>query len=494
MFIKTKYKISIVLSFILVVALVGCSKPIDDGSSIIYEEVIKEINVYADPTTSVESDLNSSENQSSTSKPTSSNSSSSSDDNKYNDFSDNPILANPEDYRGTKIILALTVDPQDDGTDYVVSRFEQEYGIEVETIVLTHGGYNMEVSALIAANKAPTVGISNGDAPLYVSYFQPLDAAKINYNHPIWNQNTFKLSTYNNKPYLCDTVGSFWTELDIVVYSKNLLKKANCPTPEELDKAGMWNFDSFLKICKATSSIPGCRGGSVGYLDTALHVAGGAVYRVDSTNHMVNGIDAKTINAFKTISEAFDAGYLSVQSSTGLCDNTLAIAFSHAWALRTDGHLAIHTDWDDLGYYYLPAFEEGGQSSKTGVFRGYGVFKGCNDNPKTGTKAAVAGGLFLSEYLDIGNYDINRSFLSEDAKTFFFKVCDAYSKGENYSPYYTSYDLNSGISGLDDDALVYAHMSDNPSQIEKELASVMPSVQLGVDNLNKFIDQNIDNN
>ncbi len=391
--------------------------------------------------------------------------------------------------KGTEIIFASTIDPKSDGTDYVLSSFEKEYGIEVQVIVPTLENYCAEMQALIAAGKSPTVGRSAGDAPLYVGYFQPLDAAGIDYTDPIWDQRMFELSTYNGSPYLCNTVGNFWTEADIVVYSKSLLAKANCPTPEELDKAGNWTFDSYLMIGQKTAELDGCNGASYNNIDGLLNMAGGSVYKVDSNNRIVNGIDSSTTAIFQKVAQGFKDKYLTSGATGGLINGTVAITTTHLWSLRTDGNLATHPNYNDLGFYYLPSFEKGGESPVTGFLKGWGIFKGCNENASTGANAAKAGGLFLRYYLDVDNYALDSSFLSEEAKTFFFKMCSLYIETDNYNPYYTTYNLNEGISGIDDDTEVYNIMKSDPAQVPSMMAAVESAVQKGVDNLNKFIDQ-----
>lgn len=490
MFNTAKRAIAIMLTLVLVFALAGCSKPVDDGSSVEYETIYQTEYIQGESsgTTSGGAQTTTSGGSTTTSSGTGTTSSGGSD----SPYSDSPVLANPDDYKGTTIIFASTIDPKDDGTDYVVSKFTQEYGIEVEIIVPTLENYNAEMTALIAAGKAPTVGRSNGDAPIYVGYFQSLDAAKINYEHELWNQNTFKLSTYNGSPYLCDTMGNFWTEIDMVTYSKSLLAKANCPTPEELDKAGNWTFDSYLMIGQKTAELDGCNGASYNNIDGLLNMAGGSVYKVDSNNRIVNGIDSSTTAIFQKVAQGFKDKYLTSGATGGLINGTVAITTTHLWSLRTDGNLATHTNYNDLGFYYLPSFEKGGERPVTGLFRGWGIMKGCNDNPATGSKAAVAGGFFLSEYLDVNNYDLNSSFLTEEAKTFFFKLCALYAETDNYNPYYTTYNLNEGISGIDDDAEVYKIMtSSDPSQVPSMMAAVKSAVQKGVDNLNKYIEQQV---
>lgn len=486
-----KRVLAILLALAMVFALAACSEPTEE-ESIEYVTSIIEIEGEDDGEDD-NGDVTSDGNTSSGSGNTSSGSgnTSSGGGSTSTNYPNSMVNADPADYNGTKIIFASTIDPKDDGTDYVVSKFEKEYGITVEIIVPTLDNYNAEMSNLIAAGKAPTVGRSNGDAPIYVGYFDSLDKAKLNFKDELWNQNTFKLSTYNGQPYLCDTLGNFWTEIDMVVYSKSLLAKANCPTPAELDKQGKWTLDSYIMIGKKTKEVAGCNGASYGNIDSFLHMAGGAVYRPDKDNHMVNGIDAKTTSIAKKISQAFADKNIVSGGVTALITNTVSISTSHLWSLRTDGNLKTHPNYNDLGFYYLPAFEEGGEAAVTGLFRGWGIMKKCNENPETGPKSAVAGGFFLSEYLNVDNYDLDKSFISEEAHTFFFKLCDLYANTNNYNPYYTTYNLNEGISGMDDDKVVYAALTASPAQVDTLLKSAKSAVEHAAKKLNDYIDQQI---
>ncbi len=412
----------------------------------------------------------------------------------FNLFNNNTFASEVDDnlsLSGTTILFASTIDPKSDGTDYVIDKFEKEYGINVEIVMCTLDTYNAQMCSLIAAGKAPTVGRSNGDAPIYVGYFDSLDKADINYNDEIWDQRMFKLSTYNYSPRLCNTVGNFWTEMDIVVYSKSLLKKANVPTPEELDKTGKWTWDAYLEIGKKTAELEGCDGATYGSIDTLVHMLGGAVYRSDSNNRMISGFNNKTADAFQKISQAYYDRSIFLGGPNYIMSGQAAISTTSLWSLRTDGNLRTHPRYADLGFYYLPAPEEGEERYVTGVLRGWGIFKGCNENPATGSKAAKAGGLFLREYLDVNNYALNSSFLTEEAKTFFFRACDEYYNTDNYNPYYTAYNLNSGISGVNVGSDVYSCIYCEPSQVSTKYAATKATVEQGCNNLNKYIEQNI---
>lgn len=478
---KTKRLLAIMLAVALVFSLVGCSKAQDDGSSVIVQEEI--VYEYQDGETSggngTTSGGTTQQGGTTNKKPGSTTSGTT------------PTGGvNPADYKGTTIQFASTIDPKDDGTDYVVKNFEKKYGITVKIVACTLENYGNEMAGLIAAGKAPTVGRSNGDFPAFLGYFQSLDAAKIDYTDPIWNQTTFKKTTYNGAPYLCDTVGNFWTERDLVVYSKNILKRAGCPTPEELDKAGNWNFDTYLEIGKKVKEANiGVDGVTFGNYDVVLNIGGGSTFKLDSTNHVTNGIDAQTTSIFQKYATAKDAGYVNNKGIPGFMQGMSAMCTEHLWVLRTDGSLAKYSNRNDLGFYYLPAAEKGGKSVVTGIFRGWGIMKGCNENPATGPKSAVAGGLFLKEYLDVNNYNLDTSFISEDAKTFFFKVTSQYAEaGDSYNPYLTYNNLNTGITGLNYNADIYTAMHQAPSQVPSLMAAVKSKAQNGTDKINKFID------
>ncbi len=484
----TKRALALLLAVVMVFALVGCSKVEDDGSSTEIE-YITDIEYIEDESNNDDSTNNQQNNNQQNNNQQNNNQSNNDQGGDQNSYPNSRVNANPEDYRGTKIIFASTVDPKDDGTDYVIENFEKEYGIEVEIIVPSLVNYNAEMTALIAAEKdVPTVGRSNGDAPIYVGYFDSLDKAKLNFKDELWNQNTFKLSTYNGKPYLCDTIGNIWTEIDMVVYSKSLLKAANCPTPVELDAKGEWTFDNYLMIGKETAKLDGCSGVSYDLYDTLLNMGGGSVYRSDANNMMVNGIDSKTTEVIKKVSQAIsvDKSLTSPSSfggaAAGFISKSLSMYTSNLWALRTDGNLSSHPNWNDIGFYYLPAFEKGGEKIVTGIFRGYGIMKKC------GEKEAVAGGFFLSEYLDYENYDLKKAFISDEAKNFFFELTTLYAETDNYNPYYTYHGLNEGISGMSN-SVVYGAMSAQPAQVDTLLKAAKSNVENACRNLNEYITQ-----
>ena len=372
--------------------------------------------------------------------------------------------------------FASTIDPRDDGTQYVIDAFEDKYDINVKIVSCTMDGYIAEMTALIAAGMSPDVGRSNGDFPACVAYLDSLDKANIDYTDPIWKQNTFKLSTFNGSPYMCDTWGNYWTEFDICVYSKPLLNAAGCPTPQQLDAQGQWTWDNFMMIAEKCTQTEGAPAGYIS-TETALNMAGGSVFKIQN-GRIVSGIDAYTTAIFKKYAESYKKGILNNQSSRGIIEGTTAIGTCHAWSLRKDGDLfGRGSNCADLGFWYLPAYTAGGARPVTGYFRGWGIMRGAQ-NP-------VGGGIFLRHYLDVNNYDTQNAFISEEAKQFFYQLTA--QELDDYNPYLTYVGLNEAIAGVRYNQDIYSVMKTEPASIESKMPAVKAAADKGVKNFNDHI-------
>lgn len=386
---------------------------------------------------------------------------------------------------GTVVKFASTIDPKDDGTQYVVDSFEAKYKMDLQIVKCTLDGYVQEMQGLIANGSSPDVGRSNGDFPACVAYFDSLDKSKMDYSDPIWNQNTFRLTTFNGSPYMCDTYGCYWTELDIVMYSKRLLKAAGCPTPQELDAQGQWTWDNFMMIAEKCTQKQGAPAGCINTLELGLHMGGGNVFKIQN-GKIVNGIDAQTVAVIKKYAEANKKGILNGMSTVGIAEGTTAIGTGHAWSLRKDGDVAARgAQVADIGFWYLPAYTAGGARPATGIFRGFGIMRGAA-NP-------VGGGVFLRHYLDVNNYDTANAFINEDAKNFFFALTTQ-DYSTNYNPYLTYIGLNQAVAGLDYGKDIYSVMRLDPSAVDGKMAAVKAAVDKGAKNFNDHINKYVYSN
>ncbi len=390
-----------------------------------------------------------------------------------------------EDIAGKTIKFISTIDPAVDESGPVVESFEKEYGVTVEIIPSGLDEHAQKCMGLIAAGNSPDVARSNGDFPLCLGYLQSLDAAKLDYSDPIWDQNMFKMTTFDGSPYLCSTVCNIWSEIDIVMYSKSLLKRANTYTPEEYDAMGKWTWDAFFEIGKACQKVTGEPGAAINSYECFFHAAGGSVYKIQD-GKIISGIDSNSTSIMQKYATARKAGYLMTGKSVtaGLMEGEIGITTLHAWSLKKTGDMK-NAKWDDLGFYYLPYYDEAaaktGVRPMTGFFRGWGLVRGANE--------PVAAGLFLREYLDVNNYDVGGTYITPEAETFFFNVTS--HNYENYNPYLTYIDLNSLVTGVKANSEIYSAMWLDPSQINTQIAAVKSAVDKGVKNMNDFINQNI---
>ncbi len=474
MFNKVKRILALTLSLVMVFTLAACGKnEPEEEVSVVYEEEIEYVEDENSNSGNNQQQAGNNQQQAGNKNPQGG-----SNTKLMNDG------INPEDYRGKTIKFISTIDPSVDESGPVVENFEKEFGITVEIVPSGLDEHATKCQGLIASGNSPDVARSNGDFPAFMGYLQSLDAAKLNYKEEIWNQNTFKLTTFGGSPYLCDTMGNIWAEIDIVMYSKSLLKRANSYTPEDYDKAGKWTWDAFFEIGKACQKVTGKPGASINSYECYFHAAGGSIYKIEN-GKIVSGINNDTVSIMQKYATARKAGYLMTGKSVtaGLMEGEIGIATLHAWSLKKTGDMR-NAKWDDLGFYYLPYYDEAaaktGIRPMTGIFRGWGLVRGANE--------PVAAGLFLREYLDVNNYDVGGTYITPEAETFFFKVNSI--DFSNYNPYLTYIDMNAATTGVKANSEIYSAMYLDPSQINTQIASVKSAVDKGVKNMNKFIEDN----
>lgn len=392
---------------------------------------------------------------------------------------------NPEDYRGTSITFATTILSAYNEAGPVIYNFEKEYGIEVNEILVTD---NMsEVGSKIAAGINVDVVKCNGDFPAVLSVLQPLTKAKLDYNDLLWDKNIFEFSTFNGEPYLCNTKSNIWTENACVLYSKSMLDRANCPTPEMYDSVGKWTWEAFFEIAKHVDLLDGVIGsnseiqGCYISVEDMLGSVGCGVYNYED-GKFSNGLK----NNFHKEAMLKLAGYYRQSSTTSsatydtiktLYDGKVGIAVGNIQMLKKCDLNTKTYNWSDLGFYSMPSYDAGYQACDTSRVVGWGICKG-SENP-------VGAGIFLRYYLDIGNYDVGGSFINSDAEIFFFKESNIDYK--NYTPYFTYEYSNNNISSFWD--YDWEELSRYPEEIyNTKYPEVSANVDKACDNLNDFIE------
>ncbi len=480
MFNTTKRVFALVLAIVLVFSLAGCSKPVDDGSSV--EWIVEEQIEYVDGSSGNSNNNNNNNNTSGGNTTTSGGDTTSKDDKPNNPKT---LINNNVDYtkyKGRTVKFAATIDPKNDESGPMVENFEKEYGIKIDVVQSDQSNYANQLAGWIAAGTSPDVARVNGDFPTCMGYLQSLDAAKLDYNEDFWNENMFKYSTFGGSPYLCDAKNNIWTEIDIVIYSKSMLKRAGANTPEEYDKAGKWTWDAFFEICRKVKNIDpaSMQGGAFVSREHVIHAMGGSLIHYEN-GKFVSGISTRTQEAMVKFTTAWKEEIIGWGAiSDGIVKGTCGIGTVHAWALKKTGFFQNTTyNTADLGFYYLPRWDEKSDYGNTGMVRGWGIIRGAAE--------PVAAGIFLREYLDVSNYDSSSTFISPEAETFFYRVTSIdYNK---WNPYIIYYDYQDGIAGTKFEEHNNA-MSGDPNQVGPAMASIKSCMERAAANINKFVEQN----
>ena len=374
-------------------------------------------------------------------------------------------------YRGTTVRYATWKDPDKNEDGEVIDKFEKKYGINVQIDFVAQGEYAQKIIGWIAADKAPDVFIETEEWPATLGIADSIDAMKIDTTDPIWDQATFKNTTVNGKIYGLNTVGCVWSEADCVFYNKKLMQDNNITTPKEYYEAGNWNFAT-LKKCLQDCKAAGFKGGYI-YPD-ALAASLGAGWVKYENGKMVNtSTDSMFLKVYQYVAELNKEGLL-VDGTSYFLNGDVGICVENAFGLKKTGQFAAMNQ-DYLDYTYLPDYDANTKAQPAGITRFYGVCKKAK-NP-------VAAGIFLRYYLDASNYDLNKTFLSTDAATFFFKLTGSATNSKN------SYYMN-GISHIMGNSAVFTYRAlayEDPSQVTSRIKAKQNELNGYIKTANEYI-------
>ena len=374
-------------------------------------------------------------------------------------------------YRGTTVRYATWKDPDKNEDGEVIDKFEKKYGINVQIDFVAQGEYAQKIIGWIAADKAPDVFIETEEWPATLGIADSIDVMQIDTTDPIWDQATFKNTTVNGKIYGLNTVGCVWSEADCVFYNKKLMQDNNITTPKEYYEAGNWNFAT-LKKCLQDCKAAGFKGGYI-YPD-ALAASLGAGWVKFENGKMVNtSTDSMFLKVYQYVAELNKEGLL-VDGTSYFLNGDVGICVENAFGLKKTGQFAAMNQ-DYLDYTYLPDYDANTKAQPAGITRFYGVCKKAK-NP-------VAAGIFLRYYLDASNYDLNKTFLSTDAATFFFKLTGSATNSKN------SYYMN-GISHIMGNSAVFTYRAlayEDPSQVTSRIKAKQNELNGYIKTANEYI-------
>ncbi len=323
----------------------------------------------------------------------------------------------PEDYRDTEVTYVTWKDPNLNEDGLAVEKFEKEYGIKVNVQLVAQSKYVNTIAADIAAGTQGDIFFENGTFPASLNVMQPLDAACLDLSDPIWNQALVKASTLAGHPYLVDTVSNVWSEVDICVYNKHIFESNNITSPEEYYEAGKWTFANFRKAAADVSALGKDYTGACLIGNPALAAAGSAFFTYKD-DRIHSKVDDHLYQVMNFLSQMHSDGLVTL-SRSDFQDGRHGMAITNCFGLKKTGYFT-QLNPDQLGATYMPKWDENSEHQVSGIYRGWGLIDGT-DNP-------VAAGLFLREYLDVNNYDLEETFQNKEVGNFFFQVTGEYSE------------------------------------------------------------------
>ena len=377
----------------------------------------------------------------------------------------------PEQYRGTKVVMATRTDPFNNEDGPVCTKFEEVYGIDFDYVLIEGGEYVNTIAARIATDQQTDVYYENGDFPGSLTVMQPLDAAKIDYSAPCWNTAVIKASTLDGHPYLVDAVSNVWTELDLCVYNKNIFDNAGLTTPEELYASGKWTFANFRELAKQVSQL-GKEYSGAGVLDEAMLGAAGCNVFNYKDNEISLGVDDHFVEVLTTMAQMRVDGYIRLDRF-GFDEGKQGMCLTNVFGLKKTGYFT-HINPDYVRATYLPVWQEGDPQVYTGIYRCWGL---CD-----GAKNPVGAGLFIRYYTDVNNYNLDETFHNQQVTDFFFQMVAQYPDNVIY---YRGPDMVK-TTGLGE-RFGYQFQYTTPDQIKTYLDEQRPTMNLMVEKANQII-------
>lgn len=382
---------------------------------------------------------------------------------------------NPEDYRGTSVTYVTWKDPNLNEDGKVVESFKEKYGIDVKIDMVDQHTYVSTIAASIASGTQGDVIFVNGTFPGSLTVMQPLDNAKLNLEDPIWNQTTLQKSSVEGHPYLVDTISNVWSEVDICLYNKSLFEQNGITTPEEYYEAGNWTMETFKKACQDIVALGKGYIGATVLGEIFMGICGAGTYKYENGKFETN-INQRYYDATTLMSQMFNDGLIS-PTRKDFNGGKVGMSLTNCYGLKRTGYYSDMNS-DIIAATYLPRYDENSEQINTGIYRGWGLIRGAK-NPE-------AAGIFLREYLDVNNYDLDATFHNKDVENFFFKVT---GEASNIDYYYT--EGMAVATGKNEKELKYFEQwsfRDSPDQVRGYIDKYLPTLNYIVEQTNGMVE------
>ena len=387
--------------------------------------------------------------------------------------------ADIEKYRGQTVKFATWIDHSATEAAVPIASFEEKYGIKVELVYCSQSNYLSELLALIESGNSPDIYVENGDFPATLQVAQDFSCTGIDLNEPIWSQQYIKANTVGNKVYGVNTINSPWNSVYLCFYNRDLLEENGIKTPGEYYEEGNWTYETMTTVMQQVDSLGSeYQGGLLSEHYTFLTTAGAlpATYDPAAGKFTNNTTSDAYANVLKYIAQQRKAGLDKDQG--GFENGKIGLVVKDAYGLKTTGYYRAMNALD-LGFVPMPDIDENTPAKPGYHMRNYGIVKGAK-NPE-------AAGLFLRYFLDPANYDLESTFISEEAGQFYFDLLKANNEsGEDFNFSYYGVGAVIGYKGR---KFGYVPYEQDPAQISTFISSQNNIINNAVEKSNELLSQ-----
>ncbi len=332
-----------------------------------------------------------------------------------------PYATISEDIKGQTVRYATWIDHYNTEGAQPLANFYNDTGLNIELFTVPQGQYVDKIITAIASGDKPDVFKSNEGAdnfPLTLQLAAPIDVVStVNLDDPIWHKSMLETAKIDGHYYLLNTIGSPWSGSNLVYYNKALFEDNGFTTPEEYYADGNWTWTTMLKVMKDVKALGADFQG--GYVDVEVlgDTAGASFCMYDyKTATFSNGSKKKELAmTYQWYAEAREQGLVN-GSFNSFKEGKCGIVITGVYGLKNTGHFK-DMNWNDVGFTYLPALEDGTNGKISSIYRMYGIINGAPH--------ADAAGYFIRYWLDPKNYDLQNTFISNKAGNFYYALTNS---------------------------------------------------------------------
>ncbi len=180
----------------------------------------------------------------------------------------------PKKLRGTKIVM-YNWNPASEytGAPEVIENFTKQTGIKVEWQTITYANYFTKLPALVASGEnIPDVARLRGTNITFMQSLQPLSVTGYDFSDEAWDQNLMDLYTFGDNTYATSLQNTHIGCVNLLFYNQALIEKYDLEEPYKLWKAGKWDWDKYIEMCREFKELSGNTTASNGEGHFSLYV------------------------------------------------------------------------------------------------------------------------------------------------------------------------------------------------------------------------------